>query len=475
MVMDLGGEPNDPWLYSSFMDVTETAGPDDDEAEEQIDSDDELDHINHSNEADTVDTTDNIITTGDSAPSFNLMDTSEEVPVQPLNRLQHRRALREARIKARIWKTVEDSLCFDPNLVMTADQLGIEESTMIVRNSRDQLEFQVLEHLFDVWLDRHQTFIGTSFSAHEKPKPYSTIITARSRESKKEKVGWTRQKFECHRRGLPKKKGQSSSPEGQDPPPEGQDPSPEGQHPSPEGTSNKTGSMESGLAATTSTTPSGALFNNKKRKRGKKKAVKNPSDQLTGDGKKVVKTRDVAPSIKCGCLSAFNAILKPVALKNGRIGKVYTIVYTWQHNHDLGNRTELGTQQKSAAICDRIKAMYLGGKSIAVIMNSLTMDYSRYISFVRKPGATRLTRDHFITYDDVYNIAYAINAKRMRKDADEFQSAKLWLDHLKTEGYFVYHDTENHRYHGFSSKWQLEELVKWGDVFCFDGTHHACG
>ncbi|KAG0038455.1 hypothetical protein BGZ83_003078, partial [Gryganskiella cystojenkinii] len=213
---------------------------------------------------------------------------------------------------------------------------------------------------------------------------------------------------------------------------------------------------------------------------GAKKTASITSDQLTSDGKdangkKVVKTRDVAPSIRCGCLSAFNAILKSVELKNGRVAKVYTIVYAWQHNHDLGDRTELGTQQKSAAICDRIKAMYLDGKSISVIMDKLTIDYSRYTSLMRNPEGTRLTRDNFITYDDVYNIVYAINAKLMRKATDEFESARLWLDHLKADGYFVYHDTENHRYHGFSSKWQLEELVRWGDVFCFDGTHHACG
>ncbi|KAG0050455.1 hypothetical protein BGZ83_004767, partial [Gryganskiella cystojenkinii] len=191
MDMDLDRDIDNPWSYSGLMEVTKSHNTEDDEAD-QFDSDDEQEHINHSNEVDTTDITDSTMPSSSITPSNNLMDpliaTPEDVLVPiALSRVQRRKALREEHIRARIWKTVEDSLCFDPNLVMTANQLEIEEDAMITRNSKGQLVFQVLQHLFDVWLDRHQTFIGTSFKAHEKPKLYSTKITNRSRESKKEK------------------------------------------------------------------------------------------------------------------------------------------------------------------------------------------------------------------------------------------------------------------------------------------------
>ena len=103
------------------------------------------------------------------------------------------------------------------------------------------------------------------------------------------------------------------------------------------------------------------------------------------------------------------------------------------------------------------------------------MYYSQYTRFMRDPSGMRLSRDQFNTYDDVYNIACAVNAERMRRAAEEFESAALWMEELRQQGYFVYFDKDNHQYYRFSSPWQLEQLVKWGDILCFDGSHQVCG
>src|SRR5690554_3423260 len=127
------------------------------------------------------------------------------------------------------------------------------------------------------------------------------------------------------------------------------------------------------------------------------------------------------------------------------------------------------------AIKERIKAILLRGMSIPAIMQQLTMDHASFTRFFEDGGNQRLSRDQFIAYDDVYNILYALNAKEMRKHDNAKESAKLWMEELQEQGHFTYYDRENGEYHGFSSKWQLEQLRRWGDVLCFDGTHHACG
>ncbi|OAQ28296.1 hypothetical protein K457DRAFT_38118, partial [Linnemannia elongata AG-77] len=84
-------------------------------------------------------------------------------------------------------------------------------------------------------------------------------------------------------------------------------------------------------------------------------------------------------------------------------------------------------------------------------------------------------RGNFITYDDVYNILYAITAKEVRKSDDDTISARLWMEQLDKNNYFTFYDKVTDLYHGFSSPWQLDQLRQWGDVFCFDGTHHVRG
>lgn len=207
-------------------------------------------------------------------------------------------------------------------------------------------------------------------------------------------------------------------------------------------------------------------------RRGKKREKKGREP-----GGKSGKPRVRVESIACGCMSYFNAVFQPrTVIGNGKLADIYRIEYRLDHNHKLGDDGSIGTQQKSRAIKDQIMAMLLRGMSISTVMNRLTMDHAKFTQLLESnDGNPRFSRDDFVTYDDVYNILYTITATRIRKAENPEVSAGLWMESLQQQGYFVYYDKEHSLYHGFSSPWQLNELSKWGNVFCFDGTHHACG
>ena len=119
--------------------------------------------------------------------------------------------------------------------------------------------------------------------------------------------------------------------------------------------------------------------------------------------------------------------------------------------------------------------MLLLGMLISAITDRLTMDHAKFSRLMECSGDDqRLSRDNFVTYGDVYNVLYALTVKQMRKDDNPTTSAQLWMDDLKRQGYFTYCDQEHSLYYEFLSPWQLDELRKWGDAFCFDGTHQVC-
>ncbi|KAF9971126.1 hypothetical protein BGZ75_001998, partial [Mortierella antarctica] len=164
-----------------------------------------------------------------------------------------------------------------------------------------------------------------------------------------------------------------------------------------------------------------------------------------------------------------------VVLHDGRVEDLYRIEYHVKHSHKLKEKDSVGSLGKSRAVRDKIKAMLLRGMTISTVMKQLTMDHAKFTRLLAGSDKTGFSRDDFISYDDVYNIFYDIMARQMRKDENAIISARLWMESLQQEGYFTYYDQEHGVYHGFSSPWQLEQLRQWGDVFCFDGTHHACG
>ncbi|KAF9926595.1 hypothetical protein FBU30_003843, partial [Linnemannia zychae] len=192
-------------------------------------------------------------------------------------------------------------------------------------------------------------------------------------------------------------------------------------------------------------------------------------------GGKTGKTRARLPSISCNCCSSIAATFRPRETSDGKPGNTYKVEYYFQHNHLIGAAENIGTMRLSEVIKKRIKAMIMRGMSIQAIMTNLTVDHAKFTRFLEGEETLPLSRDNFITYDDVYNILHAITAKEVRKHNDEAVSARLWMEELDRAGYFTFCDNDNDLFHGFSSPWQLDQLRKWGDVLCFDGTHHARG
>ncbi|KFH63563.1 hypothetical protein MVEG_10972 [Podila verticillata NRRL 6337] len=202
----------------------------------------------------------------------------------------------------------------------------------------------------------------------------------------------------------------------------------------------------------------------------------------TPGGKKGNHCPGAIGSIACKCTSAIKVERYPahINLKVNGIKYIYEepvtcVRYKYQHNHELGNSSNIGTLQKLKAICGRIKAMVQSGIAISVIMRKLTIEHATLTHLLQSGGKERLSRDNFITYDDVYNIYYALREKELRKDNQDRVSAALWMQDLEARGFFTYYDEKDGLSHGFSTPWQLEQFRKWGNVFCFDGTHHACG
>lgn len=54
--------------------------------------------------------------------------------------------------------------------------------------------------------------------------------------------------------------------------------------------------------------------------------------------------------------------------------------------------------------------------TITVIMHKLTIEHTVLTRLLQSGGKERLSRDKFITYDDVHNMYYALRGKNLRRD-----------------------------------------------------------
>ncbi|KAG0246503.1 hypothetical protein BG011_002414, partial [Mortierella polycephala] len=189
------------------------------------------------------------------------------------------------------------------------------------------------------------------------------------------------------------------------------------------------------------------------------------------------KPRKRKADMKTGCSAKFSMWLVEKKLASGMVENAYCVEYKYVHNHSLGSLSVIGSRQKSAAIKATIRNLIMQGSTIQRVMQQLTMDYEKFTQIVRGNGH-QLTRDDFITYDDVYNIWYQITTETMRKNDDPTLSAIKWMEEFEANNGFTYYDRSdktNGVYFGFSSRWQLEQLKAHGRVLCFDGTHNAFG
>ncbi|KAF9209381.1 hypothetical protein BGZ59_010145, partial [Podila verticillata] len=146
--------------------------------------------------------------------------------------------------------------------------------------------------------------------------------------------------------------------------------------------------------------------------------------------------------MKSGCQSMFSALFQPLILADGSKVPVCLVVYHYQHNHSVGDITDLGTRQKSTAIKSTIERLILQGSTIQRVMQQLTMDYDKFAQITRGNGQ-QLSRDDFITYEDVYNIWHKIATRAMRKDQDPVLSAMKWMEEFSRNKAFTFYDSED--------------------------------
>ncbi|KAF9916336.1 hypothetical protein FBU30_001445 [Linnemannia zychae] len=178
-------------------------------------------------------------------------------------------------------------------------------------------------------------------------------------------------------------------------------------------------------------------------------------------------------SIKCNCPAKFLATEKTMDIKE----KAMVIDLHYNHVHPLASLEDIATRQKSERIKATIKSLLLQGSSIKHVMERLTMNYDRFMETIKGNGQ-QLSRDDFITYEDVYNIWYKLTNEKIRKDPNATLSAMKWMEEIENRGGFTFYDkgtTTTGVYFGFSTDWQLRQLYNHGRSFCFDGTHKVFG
>lgn len=152
----------------------------------------------------------------------------------------------------------------------------------------------------------------------------------------------------------------------------------------------------------------------------------------------------------------------------------YEVHYRFWHNHSNPGINEYGhipiSTQKRAAIIQDLN-LNIPVSTIVATHNKA----GKIQKQAAKVKGERPTRDMKINYDFVYSINYKQNCNLAIKHKDRAESARLWMQELKDEGCFTYFDSSgNERYYGFSTPFQLEQLTKYGNALCFDGTHKVC-
>ncbi|KAF9574685.1 hypothetical protein EC968_005916 [Mortierella alpina] len=143
------------------------------------------------------------------------------------------------------------------------------------------------------------------------------------------------------------------------------------------------------------------------------------------------KTRVRGKSMKSGCTARITLIPTTCTeVRSGMVEPAWIVSYRYRHNHILDGITDIGSRQKSAAIKATIRSLILEGSTVQRVMQQLTMDYDKFTRILSGNGQ-QLSRDYFVTYDDVYNIWYVFMNKAMRKDSDPVLSCIKWMEEFE--------------------------------------------
>ncbi|KAI8353946.1 hypothetical protein B0O80DRAFT_498786 [Mortierella sp. GBAus27b] len=195
-----------------------------------------------------------------------------------------------------------------------------------------------------------------------------------------------------------------------------------------------------------------------------------------------VKTRGIfKDKLKIGCY----AVLYVHKFKPGRHpdlnfkggDRLVRITYYPEHSHELGDSNEFQYQRVSDGLKERIRHYLEIGLGSRQIREKLTL----LIGTLHKRLAEgNLTRDDFVTADDVGNVVNAYWKKKAEFDKSVQRSLCSWMDKLASKNYFVIRvqdgkvvDKLENRMDisaGFVSPWQLNNLRSNPQAVGFDST-----
>lgn len=186
--------------------------------------------------------------------------------------------------------------------------------------------------------------------------------------------------------------------------------------------------------------------------------------------------------LKMGCCAAlyvhkFRPGVHP-ALNHKDGDKLVRITYYPEHNHSLGDPTEFQHQRISDGLKERIRYYVSIGLGSRQIRERLTLPIEKLHD---RLAMGTLTRDDFVTADDVGNVVNAYWKEKAELDKSIHKSLCSWMDRLASKNFFVFRAQDGEVVEklkdkwdvaiGFASPWQLEKLRRSSDAIGLDSTH----
>ncbi|KAF9986098.1 hypothetical protein BGZ75_002217 [Mortierella antarctica] len=185
-----------------------------------------------------------------------------------------------------------------------------------------------------------------------------------------------------------------------------------------------------------------------------------------------VRTRNRAPTIRIGCQSCIKVIRTKVKTAEGETVRVCIVTYYYGHSHPPPGDSSIGTRHLPESARELISSLLRTGSPVREVLQRIRMDtdyYTRLFLFANK----KVARDSTITYKDIFNVQSDIMVGEISKAEDPYVSADLWIEELARNAYVTCHEKGVH--YGFTTPWQLGQLMKFGKVLCFDGKRRVYG
>ncbi|KAF9950233.1 hypothetical protein BGZ70_001453 [Mortierella alpina] len=185
-----------------------------------------------------------------------------------------------------------------------------------------------------------------------------------------------------------------------------------------------------------------------------------------------VRTRNRAPTIRIGCQSCIKVIRTKVKTAEGETVRVCIVTYYYGHSHPPPGDSSIGTRHLPESSRQLLSSLLRTGSPVREVVQRIRMDtdyYTRLFLFANK----KVARDSTITYKDVFNVQSDMMVGEIYKAEDPYVSADLWIEELARNAYVTCHEKGVH--YGFTTPWQLGQLMEFGKILCFDGKRRVYG